>query len=272
MSKNGLLEDGDCVAVQIGGMAIALRTENSDFRELLAARYTGFTQPGLQPSFQLTIDLLEPSDSSRAEEDVSVSRHGENWLIRRGDFHAQWNCATGHGWVLQSANPYAIDSVLRILHTLILAKEGGFLVHAASAVRDGRAFLFAGASGAGKTTISRLAPADAKLLTDEISYVRRLEDHYYAFGTPFAGELARVGENQSAPMAALFLLEKGSDNRIEEISKVAAVRMLLSNILFFAEDQDLVAKVFRAACEFADRVPIRRLIFVPDARVWEMIR
>jgi ABC-type iron transport system FetAB ATPase subunit len=72
--------------------------------------------------------------------------------------------------------------VLRILHTLLLAAEGGFLVHAASAVRNGRAFLFAGLSGAGKTTIAGLAPPDATLLTDEISYVRKLDDHYYAFG------------------------------------------------------------------------------------------
>ena len=160
---------------------------------------------------------------------------------------------------------------LRIVHTLILAKQGGFLVHAASAIRGGRAFLFAGVSGAGKTTISRLAPSDAILLTDEISYVRRDGNAYRACGTPFAGELARVGENQSAPLAALFLLEKGPENRIERVAPPEAVRMLLRNILFFAEDAELVNLVFRSACEFVERVPMRRLIFVPDERVWEMI-
>lgn len=92
--------------------------------------------------------------------------------MTRGDFQAEWDTASRRGWVRQTANPYGIDAVLRILHSLILAPQGGFLVHAASAVRHGRAFLFAGVSGAGKTTISRLAPPDVKLLTDEISYVR----------------------------------------------------------------------------------------------------
>ena len=36
--------------------------------------------------------------------------------------------------------------------------EQGFLLHASSVVRDGRAFLFTGPSGAGKTTIVRHAP------------------------------------------------------------------------------------------------------------------
>ncbi len=74
--------------------------------------------------------------------------------------------------VRQNANPYSLDSVLRILHSLILAERGGFLLHAASAICDGRAYLFSGVSGAGKTTMTRLAPADITLLTDEISYLR----------------------------------------------------------------------------------------------------
>ena len=103
-----------------------------------------------------------------------------------------WNgIRSGRGEIRQSANPYSIDAALRILHSLILARQGGLLVHAASAVRNGRAFLFAGVSGAGKTTISRLAPADVTLLTDEISYLRRNGQGYVAYGTPFR---RRTGE------------------------------------------------------------------------------
>ena len=126
-------------------------------------------------------------------------------------------------------------------------------------------------SEAGKTTISRLAPPDATLLTDEISYVRKREDGYEAFGTPFTGELAKLGENVSAPIAALYLLAKGSENRIEPIAPAEATRSLLANLLFFAEDQELVQQVFHSAFEFVKRVPVSRLTFVPDARVWELI-
>jgi hypothetical protein len=191
---------------------------------------------------------------------------------QRGDFRAQWDPRAGRGRIRQSANPYSIDSVLRIVHTLILAQEGGFLLHAASAVRNGHAFLFSGVSGAGKTTISRLAPSDVTLLTDEVSYVRRENDGYRACGTPFAGELARLGENCSAPIHTLFLLEKGAENKIERADTVEAVRGLLQNILFFAEEVELVKMVFRSACEFVDGVPVQRLTFVPNQRVWDMIR
>jgi hypothetical protein len=174
--------------------------------------------------------------------------------------------------VRQTANPYSIDAVLRILHSLLLAREGGFLLHAASAIRNRRAFLFSGVSGAGKTTISSLAPTDATLLTDEISYVRKTTQGYEACGTPFAGELARVGENCSAPLATAFLLAQGPKNKIEPVGTAEAVRAILRNILFFAEDAELVRLVFRSACDFVERVPVRRLTFVPHASVWDLIQ
>ncbi len=49
-------------------------------------------------------------------------------------------------------------------------------------------------------------------------------------------------------------------------------RRLMRNILFFAEDRGLVEKLFATACDFVGRVPIRRLMFYPDARVWDAVR
>jgi len=193
------------------------------------------------------------------------------WLIERGDLRAEWDPVAGHGRIVQSANPYAIDAALRIIHSLLLAQEGGLLMHAASVVRNGKAFLFTGVSGAGKTTISRLAPADATLLTDEISYLTRNGHGYIAHGTPFAGELAKVGENVRAPLAGLYLLQKGPENSISPVRASAAVRGLMENVLFFAHDPKLVSMVFESACELVCRVPVYRLTFVLDQRVWELI-
>ena len=295
-------------------------------------------------AFELEVELLPPGFMSDAE-DARVRLEGGRWVMERGDFRSELDPERRQGWVRQSANPYSIDAVLRMLHSLILARDGGFLVHAASAVRNGRAFLFAGVSGAGKTTISRLAPPDAVLLTDEISYVRKsriqvsgfriqepgarsqnaevkqqslkpptayagdenlrrgqdaretagetpappfpeagrlsaalapgtppLAPAFVAFGTPFAGELARIGENMQAPVSALYFLSQGSGNRIEALSEAEAVRTLLQNILFFAHDDQLVRLVFQTALDFVNRVPVRRLVFARDPRVWDLIK
>jgi len=255
--------------VEIGGIPIALSTFDDGFLDLLRHRYDGFLSAS-RPEFELEFDLtrtVPPSD-----DDVRVRREGDEWLLERGDFRARWNLRTGRGTVRQNANPYSLDSVLRILHSLIVAGRGGFLLHAASAICNGQAYLFSGISGAGKTTMTRLAPADVTLLTDEISYIRPNPNGYSAFGTPFAGELAKAGENRTAPVSALFFLEKGSENRVDRLSSTEAVRRLMRNILFFAEDRGLAEKLFATACDFVRRIPIRRLMFYPDARVWDAVR
>jgi len=259
------------VTVEIGGLPIRLRTDSPSFHHELMERYQGFvTSPSGSPLFEFEIELVPPGRICE-EEAVRVRLDAGRWFLQRGDFQAELDPKLGRGSIRQAAFPYSSDSVLRVLHTLLLAREGGFLVHAASAIRDGRAYLFAGASGAGKTTISRLAPGDVTLLTDEISYVRKTQDGYHAFGTPFTGELDRPGENLRAPVAALYLLARGPENKIEPVANAHAARGLLENILFFAADPELVNLVFQSACDFAGRVPVYRLEFVPNAHVWDMI-
>ena len=274
--------------VEIGGIPVSLSTTDEIFFNLLRRRYSDFLSE-TPAEFALDFEILEPRPAS--DDDVRVRRDGEEWLLERGDFSARWDPRTGTGLVRQNANPYSLDSVLRILHSLILAKRGGFLLHAASAICDGRAYLFSGVSGAGKTTMTRIATDDVTLLTDEISYVRpenarpknarpenaRPDVHvdrsgYRAFGTPFAGELAKAGENTSAPIGALFFLEKGPENRIDELSSAEAIRRLMRNILFFAEDPTLAEELLATACAFTASLPIRRLTFYPDSQVWDEVR
>lgn len=258
------------VVVEIGGLPIRLRSDNPSFVRLLRERYAGYLSTSNQAAFDFEVELSPPRTNS-GDEEVEVTWNSGRWLMTRGDFRAEWSPFNSSGRIQQSINPYSVDSVLRIVHTLLLAQRGGFLVHASSAIRNGRAFLFAGVSGAGKTTISRLAPPDAALLTDEISYVTRENGSYFAIGTPFFGELARVGENLKAPIDTFYLLGKGIENKIEPIAGASAVRALMANILFFARDPEFVELVFDSALDFARRVPVRRLTFAPDSRVWELI-
>ena len=303
------------VTIEIGEMPILVRTDNADFGAMLADRYGEFVNqlsvvsgqssvgaptPGFRTPYPvsrlpvLDIEIVPPGRVC-VDEELSVRRESGLWVVERGDFRAEWDPETRRGRVRQTANPYSIDGVLRILHSLMLAREGGFLIHAASAVRNGRAFVFAGVSGAGKTTISRLAPPDVTLLTDEITYVRDTgsgirdagrrtpepeppvpgpqspEPAFQAFGTPFAGELARIGTKTRAPLETLFLLQQGPENRIEPVSEGQAARELMRHVLFFAHDAELVGMVFQTVCDFVRRVQVRRLVFTKDVRVWDLL-
>jgi hypothetical protein len=268
----------DALTIAIGGVDVVIRSSDPEFLRALEARYEGFVRAALSERSEpkgsacyFELDLIPFGDPVHADSDLNVRREGAQWVLDRGDFHATWDPSSRRGRIRQSANPYSMDSVLRIVHTLEMAEAGGLLMHAGSVVRNGKAMLFAGVSGAGKTTITRLAPPEATLLTDEISYVRKEADGYFAYGTPFAGELAKSGENVKAPLSAVYLLVQGPENRIDDVPQEQAARDVLKSVLFFAEDQALVQRVFHAACDLVERVPVKRLTFQRSARVWELL-
>jgi hypothetical protein len=264
------------MCIQIGGIPIILSARDRGFIAALEGRYANFLRvPADGYNIRLDVTLIPPAGIPDDDEDggeLEVRFEAGRWLMRRGDFQAEWNPTTGRGTIRQPAQPYAIDSVIRIILSLVLARDGGFLLHAASAMRGGRALLLSGVSGAGKTTIARMAPAGAILLSDEISCVRRTGTGYHAFGTPFAGELGISGARIVAPVAALYFLRQGPRNAIGSIEPARAAATLLRNILFFADDPALAGGVFATACDFAARVAVAELTFRPDPDVWELLR
>lgn len=259
------------LTIEIGGLPLRLRTADPDFCSLLAQRYSSFLHPESFPVMEFDLVATAPGPLP-TEQDLEVRCEQGRWLLARGDFRASFDLRARRGHLVCVPNPYSVDTLLRVVHSLMLAPAGGLLLHASGGIREGRGFLFSGVSGAGKTTMARLAPPGVRLLTDEISYLRRAGNDFRVYGTPFCGELGIQGDDVSAPLAAIYLIEHGPANRLARVTEPEATRRLMRNTLFFASDPGLVTDVFATVCELARRVPIFHLEFLPDPRVWELIR
>ena len=46
----------------------------------------------------------------------------------------------------------------------------------------------------------------------------------------------------------------------------------MRHVLFFADEKDMVARVFDSVLEFVSHIEVAQLVFTPDARAWELIR
>jgi hypothetical protein len=187
------------------------------------------------------------------------------------DLHqAALRAFTGESQFVGANNPYTLDCLLRILLTWMLLPHTGFLLHAATVVRDGRAYLFTGKSGAGKSTVASLAP-EGSVLTDELSLVRREDGVWRACGTPFWGEFRAGDSNTSAPIAGIFRLVQAEENHVMPLRPVEFLRAMIGNVLFFsrqpADSQHLLNIISQAAQELRGYT----LDFRRDQTFWEVL-
>lgn len=258
------------LTVAIGGVRTALRTAHADVAAVVTARYAGFLsrepadwsiEAGLRPEGLVPL------------EDVVVRGDGPGRLaLERHDFVATLDLAARTGRVaLGAVDHVALDTFLRVVYSLALLEAGALLVHAASLGRGAGAFLFPGPSGSGKTTLTRLSPS-ASLLSDEISVVRLSEGGgACCYGSPFWGERGEAGRNAALPLGAIHFLRHAAAHAATPLSRRRALTALLPNVLFFAAEPALVARVLDVAAELVARVPCFALGFRPDPSVWEVI-
>lgn len=89
---------------------------------------------------------------------------------------------------------FSLEGVMRILGHLIiisiLHRYDGVLIHSSGVILNGEGVIFAGISGAGKTTISKLwrERDGVAILSDDRIIIRKERSGYFAYGTPWPGE------------------------------------------------------------------------------------
>jgi len=102
--------------------------------------------------------------------------------------------------------------------------------------------------------MAKLAPPDAELLTDEISYVPCRMGDITAVARRFTASWPAFGENLRAP-SSLCTFCKGPENKIEPIVGADAVRSLLENILFLPGTLKSVKLVLQCGLGFFSECP-----------------
>jgi len=163
--------------------------------------------------------------------------------------------------------PFLADPFRYPLDQIVLGRalgSSGLLLHAAGACRQGRALVFPGVSGAGKTTLSRLLHRDGfTLLSDDRVVVRCDAGAFSAWGTPWPGE-GGFARNEAAPLAGLCFLRKGAAFSLRQLSPREAYPLMLKVASVPWYDPDAVAGPLESVAALLRGVPVYELTFRPE--------
>ncbi len=276
MSKAGA-SSSEKLTLSIGGVVGQVELDGAPpvFLEQVRARYGAFRLPAAGAvaadfSLRLRIDPLAAPGSSAARRlqeteahPLAVTARGNVLSAERWDFAVRLarRSARGGGPLgfrgqgRCEASPFALDCVLRVLFATLLPRVGGMLIHGCGLRHAAVGVVFPGVSGAGKTTLARKAPDADDVLSDELVAVRRLDDGWRVFGTPFWGDFARGGISmRSWPLRTVAFLNQAREVAMTPITSSDATLRLLGCFLAFATDRASVERSLGVAVRLCGEI------------------
>ena len=146
----------------------------------------------------------------------------------------------------------------------VLLRNNAFLLHSSVVMLDGKAVLFFGPSGIGKSTQARLwqEHLGAQILNGDRCVVMQKVDGFYGGGSPLAGN-SGIYRREQAPISAIFLLEQADHCRVTKMG-ISALTSMLEQTLLNSWDRDFMERLMQLYQLLLAQVPVYQLSCTPD--------
>ena len=166
---------------------------------------------------------------------------------------------------------------------LSTASRNTLLTHASSVIYKGKAYLFLGKSGTGKSTHSRMwqtALEGVELMNDDHPVIRVDDDgNVFAYGSPWSGKTPCY-KNISAPLGGVIRISRANHNKVVRLAPIMAYASFMTSCSGMTWDEEQANGRDRTMQTVIRTVPFWVMECLPDedaaivcceavSKVWE---
>lgn len=147
----------------------------------------------------------------------------------------------------------------------VLYRQQALILHASFIEWRNRGILFTAPSGTGKSTQADLWEAEegAEIINGDKTILRRAEEGWKAYGSPYAGS-SKVYRNKGSVVGAIVVLRQGKENILKRLPPGNAFRYLYSETIVNTWNRDFVIKVTEWVAHIASEIPVYYLECLPE--------
>lgn len=157
-------------------------------------------------------------------------------------------------------------------YTQLLLYRGFATLHSSCVEVNGKALLFAGNKGVGKSTQAALWNRfrGARIINGDRIAVKPDKTGLTAYGIPFCGSSA-IALHETLAVKAIVLPVKAETQTVSRLSPFDAFKAVLGNLTYNVEDISQLDPAIGIAERIAKEVPVYRLLCVPEKSAVEIL-
>ena len=287
-NRLGAMTLNHCLRIALGRTCIGIRCQDEVFLAEARRRYEPFLSPE-EPEFWIELELRQERTAEEIRQLLPHTRihaEGEDFATEPDLMWGRVKWAAGLLQIQTERAFFSPETGYKLMDVLLRGLYYGmykykksvspdaYLVHGCGILCGGRGYLFTGPSGAGKTTVARMA-GGRRVLNDEVVLVGPENGRLYLAGTPLTGSIDERC-NEAASLHAILLLKQGAEASVRRLRGAEAYRSLLPQTIGAPRflDTGWPSSVQERAdfwAMVASRVPCYELTFRLDGSFWPLV-
>lgn len=209
----------------------------------------------------LSIEVYPQSDNSTI---IKLTHQDNNYFLHAS---ADWSSINTDLTFIKQDEIMIIKSFILVSYLTHYATKKTIKFHASVIEKDGKAILFLGTSGTGKSTHTRLwlkHVEGCSLLNDDEPIVRIEDDNTVrVYGAPWSGSTPCY-RNESAQVVAFVRLFQHPTNEMTQCSNIHAFSHLLEASATLRHDKETKARIYDTIFSILEQIPVYELKNRPE--------
>ncbi|MBR3916911.1 MAG: hypothetical protein IKJ49_07215 [Bacteroidaceae bacterium] len=276
----------------IAGHRIAIEAIDLEIGSLLPSFEPFESEPSENPLFTITIDnSIQPSwrgekigffPCPSAMFEVYRMDNGEYQILVMDDSNIpcaflQGDSDNRHFSITTRGNDsnrrFGLNNAIMVIFTICTAPHKTLLMHSSVIENGGKAYMFLGASGRGKSTHSDLwtKHIEGSTLINDDNPVLRIDNNGtpILYGSPWSGKRP-IYKNVHYPVGGMTAIEQEKENRIRKEPIPAAFGILLCSCSTMKFDKKIHLDICATITDVLKAIPVHTLSCRPDKEAAEL--
>jgi hypothetical protein len=259
---------GYVVYKKVGDHKFHISTSSPWIRDSFGSNFGSELVKLSHPDFQITVE--EGYGTPFINYNVEITERTGKMYFQRADYLIEADKDYKKAKILVQNELALKHAMMNLYSSYIVYHNWGLMIHSSSVIEGGKVHIFAGQSGAGKSTAARLSQP-RELLSDEASLVKIENGKISVYDSPFRSELPSLGATDPSPLSSIQFLQQALQNKRVKLGKADALMNLMDKVFFWAHSLEETKKVIGLVKTLINQVPVYELHFKKDDTFWELI-